>query len=180
MSRSFFFQTLLELEHVFFAARLIDLHWTLITEATPLEEPVIGSSLLVDDAVPALKRPPEPVHVPVRAGLPTEEVPGAVAVQLRAKILDLLSGELATIAAGSFVKQPIEALAPIEAAPVEEARARAASDVKDLIQLIADAVEAHGLKARTRRAVLFLEEDALKLGGLFVIESKLSGSHTSR
>ena len=96
------------------------------------------------------------------------------------KILDLFGAELTAIAADSFVNQPLEALVPVAAAPVEETRARAARDGDDFIESVVDAVEAHGLKARARRAVFFLEEGTMQFGGLFVTEFKLSCSHTTR
>ncbi len=180
MSRSFFFQTLLKIEHVFFAARLVELGRTLITEAASLEEPVIGSVLFVSDPIPACNGPPERLQAPVEARLFAEEVPGTVAVKLRAKLPDLLGGELTAITSGSLVNKPRQVIFSVAPAPVEETRARAACNVDDIIESIADSVESHGLIARARRAVFFLLEGAMECCGLFVTESKLSCSHTTR
>lgn len=101
-------------------------------------------------------------------------------MQLRGEVLDLLERELTAIATGAFVNEPVEALLAVGSAPVEEARARAAGDLDDLLESVADAVVAHSLKARARRAVFFVEEGAMEQSSLFVIELKLSGSHTTR
>lgn len=72
--KELFFQTLLEIEHVFLTAGRVELRGPLITKSTPFKKPVIGRVLLITHPMPAFERPSQPVEAPVKIGLRAEEI----------------------------------------------------------------------------------------------------------
>ena len=79
-----------------------------------------------------------------------KEIPGFIGVQPPAQLLDLLPAQPCSVASGAVILESFEA---ILARPAKQTRAGALSDLHDLFDRAAAAVETHGPQASTGRAI---------------------------
>jgi hypothetical protein len=182
VSTSFFFHLLLEGHDLGLGAGLVDLGGTLVAQFTLLEQAPIGSQTLIGEAIVTFKQAGYIGHAPERAlahtALSSQQLGGAILMQLVHQALDLLRREPGAVAAPAMIEQGAEAPLLVGACPVQEATGATGADIGKLGNGMAQSIKAHGLIARLGCGVLAVDKGGLQFSGLLLRQTKAASSHT--
>ena len=153
----------------------------MIAESAPMKEQAVGRVALIGDAIEVLYRVPQVGQRPPLASgdrIGTEQGAGRILAEFLGQIGHLIGREFAMIAPPTVVTQRLQAVLTIRCAPLHQTSAATGRDGLNKGNVIAEAIQPHGLKAQAGRAMGGLVLGRQQFIGLCFGQRKGSVCHT--